>query len=147
DTLSGVPKGTYQIMENVGESVSNVRNPAQDSRAQELIKFSAWKRDHASRLGVDPYSHNAVLQKELNSVAWADTIGDWTTALVLMPVGGPGVTVVSGLSIAEGVKNALKEEPPPRLRIINDDKLKAIGIPDDLRKQFLDHPQYTPSQS
>ena len=147
DTLSGVPKGTYQIMENVGESVTSTRNPAQDSRAQEALKFSAWKRDHATRLGVDPYTGNKVLQKELNSVAWAATIGDWTTSLVLMPVGGPGVSVVTGLSMSESVKNALKEEPPARLRIINDDKLKAMGIPEDLRKQFLDQPQYTPTQS
>jgi hypothetical protein len=147
DTLSGVPKGTYQIMENVGENVTNTRNPAQDSRAQEAIKFSAWKRDTASKLGVDPYSRNKVLQKELNAVAWAATIGDWTTSLVLLPVGGPGVSVVSGLSLAESAKNALKEEPPARLRIINDDKLKAVGIPEDLRKKFLDQPHYTPTQS
>ena len=125
DTLSGVPKGTYQIMENVGESVSSTRNPAQDSRAQEVLKFSAWKRDHANRLGVDPYSRNAVLQKELNAVAWAATAGDWTTSLVLMPVGGPGVSVVTGLSMSDSVKNALKQEPPARLRIINPDGSEA----------------------
>jgi hypothetical protein len=147
DTLSGVPKGTYQIMENVGESLSTSRNPAQDSRAQEALKFSSWKRDHANRLGVDPYSRNTVLQKELNSVAWAATIGDWTTSLVLMPVGGTAVSVVSGLRMSESVKNALKEQPPARLRIMNDDRLKAMGIPEDLRKQFLDQPQYTPTQS
>lgn len=147
DTLSGVPKGTYQIMENVGESVATARNPAQETRAQDAIKFSQWKRDHASRLGVDPYTANKVLQKELNAVAWAATLGDWTTSLVLLPVGGPGVSVVTGLSMSESVRNALKDEPPPRLRIINDDKLKAMGIPDDLRKQFLDQPHYTPTQS
>ena len=147
DTLRGVPKGTYQIMENVAESVTSSRNPAQDSRAQEALKFSSWKRDHASRLGVDPYSGNPVLQKELNSVAWAATIGDWTTSLVLMPVGGTAVSVVSGLRMSESVRNALKEEPPARLRIMNDDKLKAMGIAEELRKQLLDHPQYTPTQS
>jgi len=147
DTLSGVPKGTYQIMENVAGSVTTSRNPAQDSRAQEALKFSAWKRDHANRLGVDPYSRNTMLQKELNSVAWAATIGDWTTSLVLMPVGGTAVSVVSGLRMSESVRNALKEQPPARLRMMNDDKLKAMGIPEDLRKQFLDQPHYTPTQS
>jgi hypothetical protein len=38
----------------------------------------------------------------------------------------------------------LKQEPPARLRIINDDKLKATRR---VRKAFLDHPQYTPTQS
>ena len=147
DTLTGVPKGTYQIMENVAESVTSSRNPAQDSRAQEALKFSAWKRDHASRLGVDPYSRNTVLQKELNSVAWAATIGDWTTSLVLMPVGGTAVSVVSGLRMSESVRNALKEQPPARLRLMNDDKLKAMGISEDLRTQYLDQPHYTPTQS
>ena len=147
DTLSGIPKGTYQIMENVGEAVTTTRNPAQDSRTQELVKFSSWKRDHAHRLGVDPYSRNAALQKELNSVAWAATAGDWTTSIVLMPVGGPAVSAVSGMRMSDSVKNALKEEPPPRLRILSEGKLKAMGVPDELSKQFLDQPHYTPTQS
>src|SRR5262249_60179198 len=105
------------------------------------------RRDRGGRLGGGPYSRNRVLQKELNSVAWVATIGGWTTSLVLMPVGGTAVSVVSGLRMSESVRNALKEEPPARLRIMNDDKLKAMGIAEELRKQLLDHPQYPPTHS
>jgi hypothetical protein len=40
----------------------------------------------------------------------------------------------------------VKEEPPQRLRIRNDETLTRIGIGEDLRKRFLDHPSFTPRQ-
>ncbi|MGH6802240.1 MAG: hypothetical protein ACREC3_02595, partial [Methyloceanibacter sp.] len=107
--------------------------------------MSSFKRELATKLGVDVYSSNKVLQKELNGVAWASTMGDWAFSVAMLPA-GPGGAVVSNLKTINSVKNALKDEPPARLRIINDEKLAKIGIPDDLRKRFLDHPVFTPSQ-
>ena len=145
DTVTGVPRGTYQIMQNVAVGATTTRDPSQDSRVKEAIKFSSWKRDYANRAGVDPYSSNKVLQKELNSVAWAATVGDWSVTAALLPVGGGAATAVSSVRTSDSARNALKDYPPQRLRTINDDKLKAVGIPEALRKQFLDHPHFTPT--
>ena len=143
DTVSGVPKGAYQVVENVGVSVSNTRNPAEDSRAAQVLKMSSYKRDLGHKLDVDVYSSNKVLQKELNRVAWAMSIGDMAFSVAMLPAGAGGA-VVSNVRLANSVKNVLKEEPPQRLRIINDERLTKAGIPEGLRERFLDHPAFTP---
>ncbi|PYN08390.1 MAG: hypothetical protein DME02_07885 [Candidatus Rokuibacteriota bacterium] len=84
-----------------------------------------------------------MLQKEMNSVAWAATAGDWAFSVAMLPAGAGGA-IVSNVRLTNSIKNVLQQEPPARLRAINDDKLKAIGIPDDLRKRYLDHRSYSP---
>ena len=145
DTVTGIPKGAYALVETAATAATNTRDTGQDSRAEELLKMSSFKRDLAARLGVDVYSSNKVLQKEMNGVAWAATAGDWAFSVAMLPA-GVGGSVVSNLRTVNSVKNALKDEPPARLRIINDEKLQKMGIPDDLRKHFLDRPAFTPSQ-
>src|SRR6266542_1687576 len=54
DTVTGVPKGAYQLMENVGTAVTSTRDPSQDARAAEALKMSSFKRDYAAQLDVDP---------------------------------------------------------------------------------------------
>ena len=145
DTVTGVPKGAYELVENVGTSVSTTRNPAEDSRAAQVLKMSSYKRDYANKLDVDVYSSNKVLQKDLNSVAWAASVGDLAFSAAMLPA-GVGGTVVSNVRLANSVKNVVKEEPPQRLRIRNDEALTRIGIGEDLRTRFLDHPSFTPRQ-
>ena len=143
DTVTGVPKGAYDLVENAAVSVSTTRNPAEDSRTEQILKMSSYKRDLAARLNVDPYSSNKVLQKNLNSIAWAATIGDWAFSAAMLPAGAAG-SVVSNVRLANSVKNVITQETPQRLRIINDEKMTAMGIAEDLRKRFLDQPHFTP---
>jgi len=143
DTVTGVPKGFYALMENVGTSATSTQDPSEDARYAQALKMSSFKRDYADKLDVDVYSSNKVLQKELNSVAWASTVGDLTFSVAMLPA-GVGGSVASNVRIANSVKNAVKYEPPARLRIINGEKLEKIGIPEDLRKRYLDHPAFTP---
>jgi hypothetical protein len=145
DTITGVPKGAYDLMENVGTSVTTTRNPAEDSRAAQILKMSSYKRDLAHKLDVDVYSSNKILQKQLNSVAWAASVGDLAFSVAMLPA-GVGGTVVSNVRLANSVKNVVKEEPPQRLRILNDETLTKIGIDADLREDFLDHRSFTPRQ-
>ena len=46
--------------------------------AQNLLAVSSFKREYARKFDVDVYSTNEVLQKELNSVAWASAAGNLT---------------------------------------------------------------------
>jgi hypothetical protein len=144
DTISGVPSGAYQLLENVATSATTTKDPSEDSRIAQALKMSAFKREYATQLDVDPYSSNKVLQKQLNSVAWAASVGDWAFSVAMLPA-GPAGSVVSNVRLANSVKNVLKDEPPARLRIINDDKLAKMGIAEGLRKRFLDHPAFTPT--
>jgi len=143
DTVSGVPKGAYDLVENVGVSATEKRNPAEDARYAQALKMSSFKRDIGAKLDVDVYSSNKALQKRLNSLAWASTLGDWTFSAAMLPA-GVGGAVVSNVRLANSVKNVLTQEPPQRLRIINDEALAKMGISEDLRKRFLDTPAFSP---
>jgi hypothetical protein len=145
DTVTGVPRGAYELVENAGTSISTTRNPAEDSRAAQVLKMSSYKRDLADKLNVDVYSSNKVLQKQLNGLAWAASLGDIAFSVAMLPA-GVGGTVVSNVRLANSVKNIVKDEPPQRLRIRNEETLKTIGVAEDLRTRFLDHPVFTPRQ-
>jgi hypothetical protein len=145
DTISGVPKGVARLFENVKTGLSTKSGPGEDSKAEQALAVSSNKRELAARLGVDVYSSNSVLQKELNSVAWATSLGSLTLSAVLAPVGGAAVAAVSITRMSQQLNDVLKEYPPQRLRQMNQEKLQAMGISSDLATRFLDHPSYTPT--
>ena len=119
----------------------------QDSKVEQALAVSSNKRDLAAALRVDVYSSNKVLQKELNSVAWATSLGSLTLSAALAPIGGPAVAAVSITRTAQQVIDIIKSYPPTRVREINDQKLQAMGVSSDLRAQFLDNPSYTPTSN
>ena len=144
DTVSGVPKGAYKLIEETETAMTSERDPSDDPAYKKALLMSGRKREFATQLGVDPYSSNAVLQKDLNSVAWAAAAGNLTVSAALMPVGGAAGATVSGVRWTNAVNDYIKAEPASRLRIINEGKLKAMGIPDDLAKRYLDHKAFSP---
>jgi hypothetical protein len=64
----------------------------------------------------------------------------------MIPIGGVASSVITGTSLAKSFNNILANEPPSRIRVINEGKLKEMGIGDDLAKRYLDHPVFTPRQ-
>lgn len=144
DTISGVPKGVHRLMENVRLNRSTPRGTHDDPRMEQVLKVSAHKREWAAALGVDVYSSNPVLQKELNSVGWAGALGSLTVSAALAPFGGPAVMALQSSRMAQQMNDLLKTETPARLRQINAEKLSAMGVPADLAERFLSHPAFTP---
>src|SRR5262249_15374943 len=115
-----------------------------DPAYKKALLMSGRKREYAAQLGVDPYSSNAVLQKELNSVAWAAAAGNLTVSVALAPVGGTAGAVVSGVRWSNALNEYMKTLPANRLRILNEGKLKTMGISPELIKRYLDHKAFTP---
>src|SRR5262249_19424871 len=144
DTVSGVPKGAYKFMEEAATGATSERDPSDDPAYKKALLMSGRKREYAAQLGVDPYSSNATLQKELNSIAWAAAAGNLTVSAALMPVGGAAGAVVTGVRWSNALNEMLTKEPASRLRIINEGKLKAMGIPAELAKRYLHHKAFTP---
>jgi hypothetical protein len=145
DTISGVPKGVFRLFSNMGTAATSERNPSEDARWKTLLLLSSYKRDYASELGVDVYSSNPVLQKELNSLGWAGAIGSLSVSAALTPFGGPGFLAVKMARMSLQFNNLLKTEPAPRLRQINAEKLANMGVSKDLAEQFLNHDSFTPT--
>jgi hypothetical protein len=134
DTVTGIPKGVYRLFSNTGTGMTTSRDPSEDSRLETALLLSTYKRDYAAQLGVDVYSSNRVLQKELNSVGWAAAIGNWGTSLALAPVSGPAASAFKTTRLANSVDDVLKAEPPSRLRQINAEKLAAQGVADAISR-------------
>jgi hypothetical protein len=147
DTLSGIPKGVGRLFGNIATAVTTKRNPAQESRATEVLLVGSFKRDYAARVNVDPYSSNQVLQEELEKIGKAAAFGSWTATAAMMPIGGAASGVITGTSLSKSFNNILATEPPARIRIINEDKLKQMGGNPDVAKAYLDRPYYTPRQN
>jgi len=146
DTLTGIPKGVGRLFGNITSSVTSTRNPAQESRVTEVLLVGSFKRDYATRFGVDPYSSNPVLQDELDKVGKAAAFGSWTASAAMIPISGPASSVITATSLSKSFNNIVSTEPPSRIRIINEDKLKEMGISGDLAQRYLDQPVYTPRQ-
>jgi len=146
DTISGVPKGVASLFQNVKTGLTSKPDKNEDSKAAQMLAVAANKRELARQLGVDVYSSNKVLQKELNSLAWATSLGSLTVSAALMPVGGPAVLGVSLSRTAQKLNDVVNEFPPQKLRQLNQEKLQAMGISQDLTTRFLDCQAYTPTQ-
>jgi len=146
DTVSGIPKGVARLFSNVKTGLTTEARPGEDGKVEQALAVSSNKRILASKLGVDVYSSNSVLQKELNSVAWATAIGSISLSVALAPIGGPAVTAVSVTRLSQQFTDMLRDYPPQRLWEMNGQKLEAMGVSPGLASRFLDHPAYTATQ-
>jgi len=143
DTVSSVPKGLFSMVHNIKEGITSDKDPSEDSTTKQILAVSSTKRQYAHDLGVDVYSSNTVLQKELNRIGWAAAIGGLSVSIATMPLGGAFV-VIKAAKMGDQIRNTLKDYPPSKLRIINREKLIEMGVPEDLTESFLNHPNYTP---
>ncbi|HKJ25548.1 MAG TPA: hypothetical protein VKB65_12035, partial [Myxococcota bacterium] len=82
DSILGVPEAAWEAVKKTAEIGKRERGELEDSGFRELIGFEAKKREIAFQLGVDPYTSNRVLQKELNRFAWAAYLGGLPFAFV-----------------------------------------------------------------
>jgi hypothetical protein len=146
DTATGVPKGAYKLMEDTADVVTSEKNPSDDPAYKKVALVSGRKREYAAQLGVDVYSSNPVLQKELNAVGWAAAVGNLTVSAALLPVGGTAGAVVSATRWSNALDEYVKTEPASRLRIIAEGKLTDAGISADLAKRFVNQTRFTPRQ-
>lgn len=144
DTISAVPDGVFQIFSNIYTGITEKHDPSEDSRLKQALFVSSWKRDFAAKYGVDVYSSNKVLQEQLNRVGWAAAVGGLGLSAATAPLSGAGALVFKNTRLANQITEALKEEPPSRLRIINSDKLLAMEVSKNLAGRFLDHTTFTP---
>ena len=148
DTVSAVPSAVYNVFSRMGQGVSTKvrgdKTEYEDSAMAQALQMSSYKREYAEQLGVDPYSSNEVLQKQLGSVAWAAAAGNLTVGAGTMAANS---TVVSALSYARNLDqavNVVAAEPPAELMRRNKAALEKMGIGKDLAERFLAQKQYSP---
>lgn len=147
-TAADVPKGALKLIGRIGEGIKDVatdKSGDAGDTATSAIGMQSVKRQLAVELGVDPYSTNQALQKELDSVAWASFAGGSTIKVLLLPLSGGVVTGVKVASTGSEAQSLLKESSPTDLRVVNREKLLAMDVPKNVAEAFLGNAALSPT--
>ena len=142
-TITGIPRGAANALRRATDLSRGERSQFEDGALASLFGFERDKRRLAHQLGVDPYSSNPALQQELNRIAWVTTMGSLPTRL--LPFGGDEAPppMSAGLG-TERVGNMILDYPPEDMRRINRIELSVMGVSDEVRREFIGHPWYSP---
>jgi hypothetical protein len=87
---------------------------------------------------------NEVLQKELNSVAWASAAGNLTLGAASMVTGAVVLQVASGVRTLEQAKSIVNALPATELSRRNREALRQMRVPDPVADRFLENRLLSP---
>ena len=148
-TVSAVPKGLFKMLNRAGQGVKETANGREqsgyeDQRASELIGVSKAKRELAVTLGVDPYTSNEMLQRELNGIAWASFAGESTIGALTMAASGGAATALTMAGVIDRNRDRLRESSPADLRRDNLALLEGMGVARGDAIALLNNPAFSP---
>jgi hypothetical protein len=149
-TISNVPKGVMKFMNRAGQTIKGIgkkqdSDEYQGNQLQQMIGFSKTKRNVAINLGVDPYSSNALLQRELEGIAWASFAGNATFSLGTLPIGGGVGTALTVTGAQSKLGATLREKSPAELKTMNRKALVAMGATGQQADRFLGNDAFSPT--
>ena len=144
-TIGAVPEAVFSIFGRVSEAAKRGgTSKYEDGVAQNLLAVSSFKREYAQKLDFDVYSSNEVLQKQLNSVAWASAAGNLTLGAASMVTGAAVLQVAGGLRTLEQAKDLVNALPPTELSRRNREALRQMRVPDPITDRFLENRLLSP---
>jgi hypothetical protein len=144
-TLSAIPEGIGSIFARANQQVRREgRSRYEDGPTKSLLAVSGYKRDYAAKLGVDVYSSNEVLQRELDRMAWASAAGNLTLGALSFATGAFALKVASNVRVLEQAQNVVASTPPSELSKRNRDQLRRFQVPDAIAERFLRNAALSP---
>ena len=149
-TITGVPKGLFKFVNRAGQRMKErthgrERSQYEDSNAASLVGFSKAKRAVAIQLGVDPYSSNETLQRELNGIAWATFAGKMTFTVATMPIGGAAGLGLTSAGVTNTLNKTLLDQAPAELRLRNLKAMLVMGCDRAVANRFNNSTAFSPS--
>jgi hypothetical protein len=145
-----VPEGASRFFGKIKNVFTQDEENTEKTSMSDTIKgflgVADAKRKLAAQLGVDVYSRNQELQKELDRVASAMAGGGLAFSVGTMPIGGVAGFGLTVIGVEQTVDSLIKESSADDLRKWNRQNLAKLGAKPDLIAQFLDHPWYSPRQ-
>jgi hypothetical protein len=143
--LSAIPEGISSIFDRASEQVRRAgHSQYEDDSAKQLLAVSGFKREYAAKLGVDVYSSNEALQKELNRVAWASAAGNMVLGVASLATGAIALRVASDVRLLEQARNLVEATPPSELSKRNRDLLHQMQVTDTIANSFLQNRWLSP---
>jgi hypothetical protein len=144
-TIGAVPEAVFSVFGRVSEAAKrHGSSKYEDGVAQNLLAVSSFKREYAQKLDFDVYSSNEVLQKQLNSIAWASAAGNLTLSAASMVTGAAVLQVASGVRTLDQAKNIVNALPATELSRRNREALRQMRVPDPVAGRFLENHALSP---
>ena len=144
-TLSAIPEGIGSIFNRANEQLHREgRSRYKDGPARQILAVSGYKREYAAKLGVDVYSSNEALQKELDRLARASAAGNLTLGALSFVTGALALQVTSNVRVLEQAQNVVAATPPSELSKRNRAQLRRMAVPDAIADRFLRNPALSP---
>lgn len=144
ETSRGVPRNAWEKMRASASVAGGDRSPEEDLAFKAFLGFETRKRELAARLGVDPYSSNTVLQRELDEMAWASFKGGLGFQLVSFQAPAAAGVVHPFATHDARLEDLLANDGAEDLRRMNRVELAVMGVDEELREAFLDQPHLSP---
>lgn len=150
EAFSSAGKGIAKFMKRTGNTLKNVKNGTTEKSSAEktgesMLGLARAKRQVAARMGIDPYSTNPVLQKELDSVARASWAGGFAFSAVTFPIGGGAGMALTASSVSSSVGQLINEKTATELKAINRSTLHSMAVNETDINRFLDNSVFTPT--
>jgi len=133
---AGAPKGA-----EAGATTQNVAlaaGVAAGRATRDILGYDEKRRELAKQLGVDPYTTNPPLKKELDDVAWAAFAGGLGVNVLASAV--PGGRLIQSSSV---VTDWVYEKPPGDLKVWIEKTLKDMGVDQETVDHFLRQKYWT----
>jgi hypothetical protein len=151
--IANVPKGLMKFLGRAKESVETVgkggggEDIGNGNRMKDAIGYSDKKRKIALEMGIDPYTTNTVLQKQLDDVTWASWAGGFSFSVATLPISGAAKAVLTVTNVNSTVEDLLREKSPSELEQINRAIFRAMGASASDIERILHGGAFTPTQA
>jgi hypothetical protein len=141
-SVKKVGKGVGGVFKSVGGVFKGdkKRGQTEGSTIENVSGFSKVKRQYSEKFGVDPYSRNELLQKELSEISKAGFFGGAITSLGIGKVGGLAVSVAGSV---EDFTTLVHTSSPDGLRKYCKKRLEEMKVDKDIIDLFLRNTNYT----
>ena len=143
EAVSGIATGVGKMFTSVRHSLMGSSSAGEEDTLRSVIGYATFKRRLAFKLGVDPYSTYAPLQRRLSDLSWAGFAGGATIDGALFAVTGGAAAAITGTRFVDDMDKLVRDRTPGELAKLNRKKLQEMGIGASVAKLFLDHPKYT----
>ena len=144
DTVTGIPRGVGRLfapeddmfMDNVEYRVT-----------EEMAGFFKLKLQHAHILGVNVYTTNKILQRELNGVTWTKFASGMRVKFnmeIFRSIYNAAFFTVNDTEFTQNMDQMILDNTPENLATLNRKKLKQMGTREEIVEKFLNHSILTP---
>lgn len=144
ESISAMGQGVGKQFQRIGNLFKSREKSTQEDTGLRTVMVSAEKRKLAAELNLDVYSTNPKVQEFLNRVAEARARGTLAVKFATFAIPGGAGIAVSALSYSGGVEDLLRDNSPMDLYVLNEKKLRDMGVDSYRTGRFLNHPDLSP---